>query len=297
MTSYWCQKTRSRRLLTTGTTPNFCIWAATRCKEISNGGLSSLATIVPCVGAQRARTTPQRGNQTIRRSPRHRCAPLPWTCLLFPGSHLREKGMIVLYLPLTDIVEILWQFRVSSPRRRIGGGTREGQVRHNIWTIRTPHTWGPPSPGRTTGHQRQESLNTERPLKQMARTNHSQSLHRRAPVVALPFSPEQSPLRPFTPPPRPDHGDQRAPGTVTGQHSTPTTKPQRGSRGSAGTQSQGRTPPSAARRVTFHDDTDSSQDGPGGRQIRQMSPTAEPQRQPESPRTGITQIPTILPPT
>ena len=93
-------------------------------------------------------------------------------------------------------------------------------------------------------------------------------------------TPIQSRVKPPTavhPPPRPDHGDQRTPGTVTGQHSTPTTKRQRGSRGSAGTRSQGRTPPGAARRVTFFDDTDSSQDGPGGRQSRQMSPTAEPQ--------------------
>ena len=42
MTSYWCRQTGSRRSWTIGTTPKLCIWAPTRCNEISNRGLSSL---------------------------------------------------------------------------------------------------------------------------------------------------------------------------------------------------------------------------------------------------------------
>ena len=49
--------------------------------------------------------------------------------------------------------------------------------------------------------------------------------------------------------------------------------------------------------MTFRDDADNSQGGPGGRQRRQISPTAEPQQRPKRPRTDRTQIFTILPPT
>ena len=42
-----------------------------------------------------------------------------------------------------------------------------------------------------------------------------------------------------------------------------------------------RTPPSAARRLIFNDDTGNSHGGTNGRQRRQMSLTAEPQQRPE----------------
>ena len=77
--------------------------------------------------------------------------------------------------------------------------------------------------------------------------------------VAPPCSPQGSPLRPFTHP-QPDHCNQSAPGTETGQHSSRTPKPLMGSMGSAGTRSPSRTPPYVARRVDFHDDTNNSQD-------------------------------------
>ena len=79
-----------------------------------------------------------------------------------------------------------------------------------------------------------------------------------------------------SPTPRRDHGDQRDPETETGQHSPPTRKPPRGSRRSGGIRRQSRTPPAAARQVTSRADADSGQDEPGGRQRREMSPTAEP---------------------
>ena len=56
---------------------------------------------------------------------------------------------------------------------------RGALVRHSIWTIRTPRLWGPAAPDRATGHQRQQSPTTQRSPRQMARTSHSQTLHRR----------------------------------------------------------------------------------------------------------------------
>ena len=167
-------------------------------------------------------------------------------------------------------------------------------VRHNISTLRTPGPRGPPAPGRATGRQRQRSRTTQGPLRQMAGTSHLESPHRQPPNVAPPCSPQRSPLQPFTHP-RPYHGAQHAQVTETGRQSPPTPKPPRGSWGLAGTQSQSRTPPSATPRVTFYDDSDNSHDGPGGRQRRQMSATAGPQRRPKRPQTERTKISTILP--
>ena len=163
-----------------------------------------------------------------------------------------------------------------------------------------PPPWNTPAGGGmwppATGHQRQRSPTAQGPPRQVARTSHSQSPHRRPTGVAPPCDPQRSPLRPFAHP-RPDHGDQRAPDGATGQHSPRTPQPPRGARRSAGARHQSRTPPSAARRVTFQADDDNSPNEPGGRHRRQMSPAAEPQRRTKRPRTDRTPIPTILPPT
>ena len=116
------------------------------------------------------------------------------------------------------------------------------------------------------------------------------------PDVVPPCDQQRSPLWPFTQL-RPGHNDQRAPDKATRQHSPGTPQPPRGSMRSAGARHQSRMPPSAARCVTFRADDDNSTHGPGGRQRRQMSPAAEPQRQTKRPRTDRMQIPTILPPT
>ena len=65
------------------------------------------------------------GNPGYTAFPRHRCAPLPWTCLPCLGSRLRGKNMIVLFPPWTDIAGISWRFRVRSPRRRTRKTTME----------------------------------------------------------------------------------------------------------------------------------------------------------------------------
>ena len=173
---------------------------------------------------------------------------------------------------------------------------REALLRHIIWAIRTPHPRGPSYLGSATGQRRRRSLTTQWPPRQMARTSNLQSPHRPPPDVALPCSPQRSPVRPFTHP-RPDHSDQRTRETETRQHSPRTPIPPRGSSRSAGTRSQSCTPPSAALRLTFRDDADNSQDGSGGRLRRQMSGTAEPQGRLKRPWTDRTQIPTLLPAT
>ena len=173
---------------------------------------------------------------------------------------------------------------------------REALIRHNIWTIRTPRPQGPPTPDSTTGHQCQRSPTTQGPPRQTAHTSGSQSPQRRPSDVAPPCSPQQSPLRPFTHP-QPDHGDQRAPDGENGQHSPRTPPTPQGSRKLTGTQRQSRTPPSAARRVTFRADANNAQDKLGGRQCRQMSAEAEPGRRTKRPRRIERKSPQILPPT
>ena len=110
-----------------------------------------------------------------------------------------------------------------------------------------------------------------------------------------PYSPHRSPLRPFAHA-GPDHGGQH-PIMETARASPRTPERRWGTRGTTGARSQSRTPPRAARRVIFRDETHSSHCGPSGRLRRPMSPTAEPQRQPKRPKTERTQIPSILPPT
>ena len=87
---------------------------------------------------------------------------------------------------------------------------RVALIQHNIRTIQTPLPREPASPDRATGNQLEQSPTNQGPPRQVTRTSHSQSPHRRPTGVADPCDQHRSPLRLFAHP-WPDHGDQRAP--------------------------------------------------------------------------------------
>ena len=91
--------------------------------------------------------------------------------------------------------------------------------------------------------------------------------------VSSPYSPQQSPLRPFAHP-QTDRGSPNTPRKGTAWHAPWTLGPHQGAGGSTGAQRRSRTPSPAAPRVVFHNDGDGDRSTPSGRQRRPMSPAA-----------------------
>ena len=112
-----------------------------------------------------------------------------------------------------DLNRLHWRWHHRAALR-----IRKASIRHNIWTIRNPIPRGPRTPDKGTEHQRHRSLMTQGPTRQVPRTSHSHSPHKRPPDVAPPCGPQRSPLWSLTHP-WPDHGDQPAPDRAAEQDS------------------------------------------------------------------------------
>ena len=154
--------------------------------------------------------------------------------------------------------------------------------RHNIWDI----PGSPGHQGHASGHRRQRSQDVPEPPRQAARRNSPERQRGPPPGMGSPSGTYRSPPRPFAP--RRGRGSPYTSGMQGGTPQQPqeTRNPSRSRRRS-------RTPPPAARRVVFHEDTDRSHGGPYDPHAQRASATTDPRRRSKRPRTDRAQIPTI----
>ena len=154
--------------------------------------------------------------------------------------------------------------------------------RHNIWDI-------PGSPGylgHASGQPRPRSQDILEPPRQTARRN-SPERQRGAPAgMGSSAGTYRSPLRPFAP--RRGQGSHHTSGMQGGtlEQRQETRTPSRSRRRS-------RTPPPAARRVVFHEDTYRGHGGPNDLHAQRTSNTTDPRRPSKSLRTERAHIPSI----
>ena len=159
---------------------------------------------------------------------------------------------------------------------------RVAMQRHNIWDI-------PGSPGyqgHASGHRRPGSQDVPEPPRQAARRNSPERQRGPPPGMDSPSGTYRSPLRPFAP-----RGGPGSPHTSGMQGSTP--EQRRDTRNPSGSRRRSRTPPSAARRVVFHEDTDRAYGGPNDLHAQRASSTTDPRRRSKRPRNERAHIPTI----
>ena len=107
--------------------------------------------------------------------------------------------------------------------------------------------------------------------------------------MGSPFGTYRSPPGPFAP-----RGGAGSPHTSGRQGSTPQERQE--TRDPSRSRHRSRTPPPAARRVVFHEDTDKDHGGPHDSCAQQTSSTTDPRRPSKRPRTERAQIPAILTP-
>ena len=170
-----------------------------------------------------------------------------------------------------------WQWHQRAALR-----IRAAMQRHNIWDI-------PGSPGyqgHASGHRRPRSQDVPEPPRQAARRNSPKRQRGPPPGMGSPSGTYRSPLRPFAP-----RRGQGSPHTSGMQGGTP--EQHQETRNPSRSRRRSRTPPPAARRVVFHEDTDRGHGGPNDLHAQWTSSTTDPRRRSKRPRTERAHIPTI----
>ena len=173
-----------------------------------------------------------------------------------------------------------WQWHQRAALR-----IRAAMQKHNIWD--TPAS--PGYQGHAPGPWQPRSQDVPVPPRQAARRHSPESQRGPPPGVGSPSGTYRDPVRPFAP--------RRGPGsphTSGMQGGTP--EKRQGTRNPSRSRHRSRTPPPAARRVVFHEDTDRGHGGPNDLHAQRASSTTDLRRHPKRPRTKRANILTICTP-
>ena len=176
-----------------------------------------------------------------------------------------------------EMKELHWQWHQRAALR-----IRTAMQRHNVWDI-------PGSPGyqgHASGHWPPRTQEVSQPPRQAARRNSPERHQGPPPGVGSPSSTYRSLLRLFAP-----RRGQGSPHTSGVQGGTPERHQE--TRNPGRSRRRSRTPPPAARRVVFHEDTESGHGSLSDLHAQQTSSTTDPRRRSKRLRTERAHIPTI----